>query len=326
MPLSQKGDDTMKYALKRILQFVLTMVIVSLLAFVAFDMISGDPATALLGTEATPEKIAALREEMGLNRPLLVRYGEWLTGFFTGDLGTSYVYHQSVWEIIAPKIAATLLLSLVSFVMIVLVSIPLGLLSARRSGGALEAVGSSFNQFCMAVPPFFTGMILSYVFGILLKWFMPGNFPSLSTDLGGAMRHIFFAAIAISIPRIAMTVRMLKSTIQAEMRKDYVRTAISRGNDRSAVLRRHVLKNALVPVVTFLAQTMAEIVAGGIVVEQVFAIPGLGRMLVSSISNRDYPVVQAIVVILALWVVLSGAVADLINQRIDPRLRLGGNK
>ena len=121
-----------------------------------------------------------------------------------------------------------------------------------------------------------------------------------------------------------MTVRMLRSTVQGEMRKDYVRTAISRGNDRGGVLYRHVLKNALVPVVTFLAQTMAEIVASSIVVEQVFAIPGLGRMLVSSIANRDYPTVQAIVVILAFWVVLAGTVADLLNQRIDPRLRLGG--
>ena len=316
----------MKYALKRILQFMLTMVIVSFLAFVAFDLISGDPATALLGTESTEEALAALRSEMGLDQPLLVRYGQWLAGFFTGDLGTSYVYHQSVSEIIAPKIVVTLLLSLTSFLMILLVSIPLGLSSAKRSGGILEALSSAVNQLCMAVPPFFTGMLLSYGFGIILKWFMPGNFPSVTEDFGGAMKHIFFAAIAISIPRIAMTVRMLKSTIQSEMRKDYVRTAISRGNDRSAVLRVHVLKNSLVPVITFLAQTMAEIVAGGIVVEQVFSIPGLGRMLVSSISNRDYPMVQAIIVILALWVVLSGTIADLVNQRIDPRLRLGGGR
>ena len=316
----------MKYAARRLFSFLLTMVIVSFLAFMAFDLISGDPATALLGTEATPEAVAALRAEMGLDRPLPVRYGEWLAGFFTGDLGTSYVYHQSVSEIIAPKIAVTLLLSFVSFLLIVLISIPLGLSAAKRSGGVIEAGETALNQFCMAVPPFFTGMLLSYLFGVSLKWFMPGMFPDLHTDFGGAMRHIFFAAIAIAIPRIAMTVRMLKSTIQSEMRKDYVRTAISRGNDRSAVLRLHVLKNSLVPVITFLAQTMAEIVAGGIVVEQVFAIPGLGRMLVSSISNRDYPMVQAIVVILALWVVLSGTVADLVNQRIDPRLRLGGDR
>ena len=314
----------MKYAARRIAMLVITMVIVSLLAFVAFDMISGDAATAMLGTQATPEKVAALREQLGLNRPLMVRYVEWLTGFVTGDLGVSYSYSLPVWELIAPKILVTLCLSLMSFVLIVVVSIPMGVRSARRSGGVLDGIHTTLNQLGMAIPPFFTGIILSWLFGIMLKWFTPGDFPSLTENFLGAMRHMFFAAVAISIPRIAMTVRMLRSTIMSEMQKSYVRTAISRGNDRSAVLRRHVLKNSLVPVVTFLAQTMAEIIAGSIVVEQVFGIAGLGRMLVASISNRDYPVVQAIVVILALWVVLAGTVADLINQRIDPRLRLGG--
>ena len=314
----------MKYALRRIAMLLLTMVIVSLLAFVAFDLISGDAATAMLGTQATPERVEALREELGLNRPLPVRYLSWLGGFFTGDLGTSYSYHQPVWELLAPKLAVTLCLSFLSFLLIVGVSIPLGLWSARHSGGALEGLRTGFNQLCMAVPPFFTGILLTWLFGNVLHVFTHGSFPDLTRNPGGALVYLLFPAISMAIPRIAMTVRMLRSTIQAEMRKDYVRTAISRGNDRGAVLRRHVLKNSLVPVVTFLAQTMAEIVAGSIVAEQVFAIPGLGRMLVSSISNRDYPVVQAIVVILAFWVVLAGTVADLINQRIDPRLRLGG--
>ena len=314
----------MKYAAKRIAMLLLTMVIVSLLAFVAFDLISGDPATAMLGTEATPEKVAALREQLGLNRLLMVRYGEWLLGFFTGDLGISYSYRQPVWDLIGPKVLVTLCLSGLTFVLIVAVSIPLGLRSARSSGGILGGVRTLVNQLCMAVPPFFTGILLSWLFSALLRWFVHGQFPGLDKDLGGSLKYLFFAALALAIPRIAMTVRMLRSTVQGEMRKDYVRTAISRGNDRGGVLYRHVLKNALVPVVTFLAQTMAEIVASSIVVEQVFAIPGLGRMLVSSIANRDYPTVQAIVVILAFWVVLAGTVADLLNQRIDPRLRLGG--
>lgn len=314
----------MRYAAKRVMMLLVTMVIVSLLAFVAFDLISGDPATAMLGTEATAERVAALQEELGLNRPLPVRYGEWLLGFFTGDLGVSYSYRQPVWDLIAPKVSVTLCLSLLSFLLIVAASIPLGLWSARRAGGRLDGVRTAVNQLCMAIPPFFTGILLSWVFGVMLHWFTPGDFPGLDGGLWNAVRYLLFAAVAIAIPRIAMTVRMLRSTISSEMQKDYVRTAISRGNDREAVLRRHVLKNALVPVVTFLAQTMAEIVAGGIVVEQVFAIPGLGRMLVTSISNRDYPTVQAIVVILAFWVVLAGTVADILNQCIDPRLRLGG--
>ena len=176
----------------------------------------------------------------------------------------------------------------------------------------------------MAVPPFFTAILLTFCFSTVLRWFVHGSFPGLGSDFFGSLRYLLFAAVSIAIPRIAMTVRMLRSTIADELGKDYVRTAISRGNDRSGVLRRHVLKTSLVPVVTFLAQTMAEIVAGSIVVEQAFAIPGLGRMLVASIGSRDYPVVQAIIVILAFWVVLAGTVADLINQRIDPRLRLGG--
>ena len=312
----------MKYILKRVLTLFATMLIVSFLTFAAFSLISGDTATAMLGTAATPERLAALRAELGLDRPLPVRYGEWLLGFFTGDLGVSTSYQQPAWDILASKFRLTLCLSLVSFALIAAVSIPLGLWSAGRR--RFEGARTALNQLGMAVPPFFTGILLSWVFGVGLKWFMPGQFPDAGRDFAGAAVYLFFAAAALSIPRIAMTARMLRSTVQEELGKDYVRTAIARGNDRGQVLRRHVLKNALPPVVTFLAQTMAEIVAGSIVVEQVFVIPGLGQMLVSSIAGRDYPVVQAIVVILALWVVLAGTAADLINQRIDPRLRLGG--
>ena len=312
----------MKYILKRVLTLFATMLIVSFLTFAAFSLISGDTATAMLGTAATPERLAALRAELGLDGPLRVRYGEWLLGFFTGDLGVSTSYQQPVWDILASKFRLTLCLSLVSFALIAAVSIPLGLWSAGRR--RFEGARTALNQLGMAVPPFFTGILLSWVFGVGLKWFMPGQFPDAGRDFAGAAVYLFFAAAALSIPRIAMTARMLRSTVQEELGKDYVRTAIARGNDRGQVLRRHVLKNALPPVVTFLAQTMAEIVAGSIVVEQVFVIPGLGQMLVSSIAGRDYPVVQAIVVILALWVVLAGTAADLINQRIDPRLRLGG--
>lgn len=314
----------MKYAAKRSAMLLITMVAVSFVTFAAFAIIPASPAEMMLGTQATPERVAALEAELGLDQPLLTRYGQWLLGFFTGDLGQSYSYHQPVWELIAPKVLVTLSLSLLSFTLIVCASLALGLRSAGRAGGRLEWLGTAFDQLCMAVPPFFTGILLSWAFGIVLKWFTPGDFPPLTENFGGALKYLLFAAISIAIPRVAMTVRMLRSTILHEMGKDYVRTAISRGNDRGAVLRHHVLKNALVPTVTFLAQTMAEIVAGGIVVEQVFGIPGLGRLLVVSIANRDYPVVQAIVVLLAFWVVLAGTAADVLNARIDPRLRLGG--
>lgn len=323
----------MRYAAKKLGTLLVTMVIVSLLAFAAFSLISGDPATAMLGTEATPEKVAALQEELGLNRPAAERYLLWLAGFFTGDLGTSYSYGTSVSSLLAPRLPVTLILSLMSFVLIVAVAVPLGVRSVRYEGRTgrlrqlLGAVRTVFNQLLMAVPPFFSGILLSWVFGILLKWFQPGGqFPALGEAPGKFFWYLLFPAVSIAIPRIAMTVRMLRSTLLSQMQRDYVRTAISRGNDRVGVLRRHVLKNALTPVVAFLAQTMAEVIAGSIVVEQVFGVPGLGRLLLGSISGRDWPVVQAIVVVLAFWVVLAGTVGDLLSQYIDPRLRLGGTR
>ncbi len=310
----------LKTVLRRAGMLLITMLLVSFLTYLAFELISGDPVRNMLGTEATAEQIVKLQQELGLDRPFLSRYFHWLCGFFTGDLGISYSYRQPVWNLISSKLEVTLLLCLISFVMIVLLSVPLGILSYRRVG-PLSWLRTVFNQLCMAVPPFFLGILVSWGFGILLKRFTPGDFPDLHTRFGAAVRHLFFAGICLSIPRIAMTVRMLRATIIGEMNKDYVRTAISRGNDRRAVLTRHVLKNAMPTVVTFLGQTLAELVGAGIVVEQVLGIPGLGRFLVVSISHRDYPVVQTIAVILAFWVVLAGMLADLINRQIDPRLR-----
>ena len=314
----------MKYAARLILAFFITMILVSFLAFAAFHIISGDPARAILGMNATEKQLEMMRHELGLDKPFLVQYFNWLLGFFSGNLGISYSYRQPVASLIIPKLKVTLVMVLISFVIIVILSLPLGLRAAQKSGSRFEWIGTTINQLCMAVPAFFLSILVSYVFGIILKVFTPGDFPKMERDLFGAIRYLFFAAVCIAIPRIAMAVRMLKSTLIEEMEKDYVRTAISRGNDRVEVLKKHVMKNSLVPTITFLGQTMAEIVGGSIVVEQVFGIPGMGRFLVASISNRDYPVVEALVVILAFWVILSGTVADLINQKIDPRLKLGG--
>ena len=316
----------LRYILRRVFLLLVTMLLVSLLTYLAFELVSGDPARTMLGTEATEEQVQALRHEMGLDRPFAERYIRWLGGFFSGDLGISYSYRQPVWDLISGKLELTLWLSLMSFVLIALISIPLGLVSYRFTGWFAGWPRTILNQLCMALPPFFTGILVSWGFGIALRVFTPGDFPGLRNDFSGALRHLFFGAVCLSIPRIAMTVRMMRATVISEMNKAYVRTAISRGNDRAAVLNRHVLKNSLVSVVIFLGQTLAELVGAGIVVEQVLGIPGLGRFLVTSISHRDYPVVSAIVVILAFWVVLAGTAADLISQGIDPRLRLGGGK
>ena len=312
----------MKYAAKKIVWMLLTMVIVSFLAFLAFRIIPGDPTAKLLGEQATPERVEALRQELGLDRPFLERYVSWLGDFVRGDMGSSYNYSMPVSQMLQGKIPVTGLLTLLSFLLIVVLSIPLGLFTARHSGGALDKALTVVNQVLMAVPAFFTGILLTYLFGLLLRWFVPGNYVSPGDNFGGSLWYFLFPAVSIALPRVAMTVKMLRSSILSELQKDYVRTSHSRGNSDRATLYRHVLRNAMGPVVSFLAMTVADIVAGSVVIEQVFSLPGLGRMLLTSIANRDYPVVQAVVVIVAFWVVLVNLLADLINQRLDPRLRL----
>lgn len=230
----------MRYTAKKIATMLLTMVIVSFLTFVAFSLLSGDAATRLLGTEATPERLEALRIELGLNDPLLVRYGRWLWDALRGDLGTSYRYGQSVSSLIAQRLGSTLTLTALAFALIVAVSIPLGVLSAKYAGGRLDRALTVINQVVMAVPPFFTGILFTYLFGLVLHLFIAGAFPA-----GGAGHYIgylFFPALAVALPRIAMTVKLLRTSILDEAQRDYVRTSMSRGRSRSGILYRHVLK------------------------------------------------------------------------------------
>lgn len=312
----------MKYVVKKFLTLIITLFIVSLLAFLAFQVIPGDPTTKMLGTEATPEAKAALRAELGLDRPVFVRYIDWLAGFLTGDFGTSYSYRMPVAEMLADKLPVTFLLIIMAFVFTVALSIPLGAAVGSVKNKVLDAIFTAFNQIVMSVPSFFFGILACFVFGITLKVFTPGRFVSYAEDPKACLVYLIFPALSIAIPRIAMTVKMLRSSIQMELEKDYVRTATSRGNRRASILTRHVLKNSLISVITFLAVSAAEIMTGTIIIEQIFTIPGIGRLLLASISGRDFPVVQAIVVILAAWIVIVNFVADLLYQLADPRIRL----
>ena len=302
---------------------VVTLLLISLLAFLAFQIVPGDPTTKLLGNDYTPERAAALRHEMGLDRNVFVRYWDWLTGFVTGDMGVSYNYGMGVDKVMEGKGAVTAALSLMAWLTVIAVSVPLGITLARFQGGRLDRVCVAMNQVFMAIPPFFLGILFTYVFGLVLKLFVPGGFISPKESFWGFLGYLIFPALAIAIPKAAMVTKLLRSSIIGQMGQDYVRTAYSRGNSRWSVIRGHVLRNAVLPVVTFLAMTLADIVAGSIIVEQVFALPGLGRLLLASIGNRDYPVVQCIVVIIAFIVVFMNYLADVVTQYIDPRIRLG---
>ena len=312
----------MRYVLKKIALLLATLLVISLVVFLAFQIIPGDPVTQMLGTEYTAARAEALRHELGLDQPVVVRYFKWLAGFVTGDLGISYSYSMPVSQLLAGKIAVTAWLSVLAFLLVIVISIPLGLALARYEGGVLDRIMTVVNQITMSIPPFFIGILFTLLFGFLLRLFTPGNFVSYHDSVGGFFGFIFFPALAIALPKSAMTVKLLRRSIVGELDEDYVRTAYSRGNSRAMVLQYHVLRNAIIPVVTFLAMTLADIVAGSIIIEQVFTIPGIGRLLLLSISTRDYPVVQSIVVMIAFVVVFMNFLADIAYQYIDPRIRL----
>ena len=310
-----------KTILKRLGLLLLTLVLVTALAFLAFSIVPGDPTSSIVGVDATEEQIATVRAQLGLDLPIWQRYLNWVGGFVTGDFGRSYNFEMPVADLLAPRIGVTLTLAAIAFVLIVAVSLPLGILAARHQGGVVDRVLTVLNQITMSIPGFLVGIALTYIFGLVLKWFTPGAYAPPSQGVGQYLWYLFFPAMAVALPKAAMTVKMLRGSVLSEMGADYIRTAYSKGNTMTSALRRHVLRNAMIPVVTFLAMTMADIVAGSIVVEQVFAIPGLGQMLISSIGNRDYPVVQAVVVIIASVVVLCNFAADLLYRVMDPRLR-----
>lgn len=311
----------MKQIAKKLVSMLITLLIVSFLVFLAFDIIPGDAAISRLGTQATPERVEALREEMGLNRPFPVRYGAWLSDFVRGDMGTSYSYSKPVTDMVADKLPITITLITMAFVMIVVVSIPLGVYTAKHQGSFMDRMIGICNQILMAIPPFFSGIIITFLFGVLLKWFVPGGFVSYSKSWGKFLGYMVFPAIAVAVPKIAMAVKLLCTSVLEEAGKEYVRTAYSRGNRTDGVLYHHVLKNALIPVITFLGMALSDMVAGSIIIEQVFNIPGLGRILLTSISNRDYPVVEAIIMLIAFLVVVINFLVDILYRVVDPRLR-----
>lgn len=305
-------------AVKKILSMLVAVLVLSFVTFLAFEILPGDAATMKAGTNATPEQIEALREEMGLNDAFFVRYGRWLKGTVTGNLGESIRYERPVSELFRQMLPNTLLLAGFAFVLILVMALPLGLLYGRYPGSVGDRVGVFLNQTFMAVPAFFLGILISVLLGIGFKLFTPGAFVSYDEGLGPCLAYLFFPALAIALPKVAMTVRFLRSALLTEKRKEYVRTARSKGLSEWEILVKHLLPNALAATVTFLGVIVSEIVAGSIVIEQVFGVNGLGRLLVSSVANRDYNVVQALVLYIGIIViVLNGVIEALVQKEAE---------
>ncbi|SFR58037.1 ABC transporter permease [Anaeromicropila populeti] len=311
----------MKFAFQKAGTLMITLFIISIVTFFAFQVIPGDSATANLGIDASPEQVEALREQYGLNKSLLERYGEWAVNALRGDFGTSFSYRVPVRTLIGERLPVTLMLGMTAILIILAASAPLGILAARWDGRLPEKLITIANQIGMAIPSFFLGMIISLVFGVILKWFIPGQYVGFSENPGGFFRYLIFPAAAIAIPKTAMLVKFLHNSIVRQLGMEYVRTARSKGNSEHQILYRHAFQNALLPVITFLAIIIMEVLANSIIIEQVFSVPGMGRLLVAAISNRDFPVVQAIVLYIAIVVILLNGLVDLLYHYIDPRVK-----
>ena len=311
-----------KYIIKKLIRLIITLFITSFVIFLIFELVPGDPVLDKLGTRATPELVEALRVQYGLDQPFILRYLKFIGGIFTLDFGTSYSYGVPVASLLKEKIVINLFLSVIALFFVVVISFPLGIYVAKHTGGISDKIISPLNQASMSIPSFVLGLLITFFFGIVLRWFKPGGYVSFNTNFGGFLYFLIFPAFALAIPKIAMCIRLLKGNILEEAGKDYSLTAYARGNNTTGLLYRHVLKNAIMPTITFIGMVAADMICSGIVIEQVFSIPGLGQMLISSISTRDFPVVEAEVMMIALFIMLISFLTYIIHALIDPRVRI----
>jgi peptide/nickel transport system permease protein len=309
-----------RYVLRHILSLIVTLFLVSVIIVCIFSAIPGDPVTLLSGTSASPEQLDALREKLNLNQSLVTRYAFWLKNALHGDFGESIQYARPVKELILDRLAVTSTLALLAIVLILGVSIPLGILLSFYRNTAFDAVVSNALIAGLSVPNYLAGIVLIWLFGIVLHLFTPGGFVPFRTDAFAYFQSLLFPAIAVAIPNTCMMTKFIRTSINAELQKDYVRTAESKGATRGYILRVHVLKNAAVPVLTMFGILLAEVLSGSIILEQVFTIPGIGRLLIGGINARDFPLVMTIVLYTAFIVVTVNFAAELLVRVNDPRM------
>ena len=316
------GKQTALFIVRKAAELLATLLLVSLFTFLAFSVIPGDTARVMLGANATTEQVEALRAELGLDRPMPVRYASWLGGAFTGNLGNSTQYRTSVAGLIVSRLPVTLGMSILAFIMIIAISYPLAVLSSRKPGKFADQVCSVLGHVLFAIPPFVLSLLLILIFGSILKNFAIGNYVGPGVNFGMYLQSLLLPAFAIALPKIAMTFKFLRSSIIEQKASDYVATAKSHGLSDVKIMLRHILPNSNVSSITVISLVLSDILGGSLIVEQVFNLPGLGRLLLSAISQRDFPLLSGIVFYLALVTVLLYFAADLFSSLSDPRIRI----
>ncbi|WP_397543795.1 ABC transporter permease subunit [Roseovarius salis] len=311
----------LRYAARRLASLIASLLVASVVIFLALEVVPGDPAAYMLGINAQPDTVAALRAELGLDRPAPQRYLAWIGGMLQGDFGISYTYRTPVSGMIAERLQVSLPLALYALALSTLVALPAGIWAAARRGSAVDMGVMGITQLGVAVPNFWFAMLMVLVFAINLRWFSAGGFPGWDAGIGPGLKSLTLPAVALALPQASILARVMRSALLDTLGEDFIRTARAKGLSRSQALRRHALRNALIPVLTILGLQFSFLLAGVIIIENVFFLPGLGRLVFQAISARDLIVVESVVMFLVFAVVVVNFAVDLAYAWVDPRLR-----
>ena len=297
------------------------MFLVSVLCFLSFSVIRGDPASIAAGTDATEQQMQSIREDMGLNRPLGIRYCEWLFNFLRGKPENSLRFRtETISSLISARLPVSFSLALLSLFFILLIAIPVCLLTVKKERSLPDRIVNFLTAAGISIPGFYLGLLFIFIFGFIFNLFIPGGYVDYRESFSGFISCLVFPSLAIAIPNAAVLIKFLRGSLFQELKSDYVRTARSKGLSRLYILKHHILKNALIPAITMLGMIIAEVFSGSIIIEQVFSIPGIGRLLITAISSRDYPLIQALLVLIAFIVVIANTLSDITIMAIDPRI------
>lgn len=312
------------YFMKRLLYAIITLLIVSAILFVLTHCTGADPAQMILGIQATPEAVEQLRSDMGLNKPLFVQYFLWLKDILMGNLGTSYTKNSTVVELISEAFMPTFNIAVFAEIISMCIGIPLGVLAAKHKGKSASVAISSVSLIGMSIPGFLLALFMMLAFCVKLQWFPVAGYISIDRGLIAHIKSITLPAIALGIPQAALITRTTNSAMLEVLNTEYIKTAKAKGVSEKAILFKHALRNALIPIVTVCVQSFAVFFGSAIIVEQIFNIPGIGTLVYTSISSRDYYVIQGAVLVIALVYVLANILTDLLYGIVDPRVRLTG--
>ncbi|MFT7059558.1 MAG: peptide/nickel transport system permease protein [Pseudorhodobacter sp.] len=311
-----------RYTLGRLISLCLSLIVASLVIFAVVEVVPGDPAAYMLGVNARPDTVAALRAELGLDVSLPQRYLNWTTGMLRGDFGQSYTYRSPVAKMIADRVWVSLPLAFYALTLSTLIAFPAGIYAASRRGGAGDLSIMGATQLGVAVPNFWFAMILVLIFAIKLRWFSAGGFPGWDKGFWLGIKALTLPAVALALPQAAILARVMRSSLLDMLGEDFMRTARAKGLSRRQALWRHALRNALIPVLTIIGLQFSFLLAGGIIIEQIFFLPGLGRLIFQAISARDLIVVESVVMLLVFLVIMVNFAVDLAYAAVDPRLRV----